>query len=29
LKAAQDNQRVAIFWEHDLTPLADFVAAAA
>lgn len=25
LKTAQDNQRVAIFWEHDLSPLADFV----
>jgi hypothetical protein len=28
LTAAQKDQHVTIFWEHDLTSLADFVAAA-
>jgi hypothetical protein len=25
LVAAQDQQKVALFWEHDLTPLAEFL----
>ena len=28
LLSAQDKQGVTIFWEHDLAPLADFIAAA-
>lgn len=28
LKTAQDSQNVTLFWEHDLAPLAEFVASA-